>query len=90
MKKKLALFSVIAIVSMATFTYYNLKPYTLQYNMIAANVEALAATEDTSSMLSCWSSVSSAGNGNLTHVTYCGDCQATLCRGWSGANGCWQ
>lgn len=87
MKKKLLfIFSGIAIVSIAAFNSYYLKSGNLQYCLTIANVEALAATESTSFPVKCYDIITS--NGNSTHVTYCGDCKAALCKGWTDEYTC--
>lgn len=85
MKKKLLfILFVVTIVSMSVFTSYSLQTNNYKYTLVVANIEALTASEDPLlTELFCYRTVSSKGNGNSTHVTYCGDCEATLCKSWS-------
>jgi len=57
-------------------------------DMNLANIEALSNTEGGGKQLACYQTVSSNGIGNLTHQTYCADCEATLCRSWSNNSFC--
>ena len=53
-----------------------------------ANIEALASGESSGEWITCYRTISCAGSGNSTHVTYCGDCSAHIARGWSNSDFC--
>lgn len=48
-----------------------------------ANIEALANGESGGTTLKCYKTVSTNGSGQLTHVTYCGECKAVKANAWS-------
>ena len=57
------------------------------------NIEALATEGGGSGRsINCWQEISSsqrnAMSTELTHKTYCGDCQPTLCRSWYTQSQC--
>ena len=88
MKKKIKLVIIIAVTIMG-FINFNLR--NTKYNNVSsiklANIEVLSialAEED----LLCYQTISSMGDGNLTHITYCQDCLPHLARYWSDQNYC--
>lgn len=57
--------------------------------VVLSNIEALASNESgPGTIYDCYSSISSDGNGTMTHVTYCGTCEPILCRSWGTSNHC--
>ena len=88
MKKNLLfILSSIVIIILAVFTSYNLKLNNSQFSLIIANIEALTSSESGSG-IRCYETISNQGSGNSTHITYCGDCEATLCKFWSSEHQC--
>ena len=54
-------------------------------SLMLENIEALASG---GIILECYKTISTVGDGNLTHVTYCTDCDAHLARSWSSKGYC--
>ena len=76
---------VIVVVTLINVNF-NSNKYGLS-DVSLANVEALAKNESGDN-LACWKTITSKGEGNLTHVTYCPSCSAEPARGWSNGDGC--
>ena len=88
MKRKILI--GIAIMAITGVTVWNLNFVSKMRKMpdfSTANIEALAS-EGGGQLLQCWQTISSYGDGNQTHVTYCPGCAASLARSWSSTNGC--
>ena len=58
--------------------------------LLQENIEALTASEAGKEPTQCYDTISSKGEGNMTHITFCGDCLPKLCKTWSDINGCYQ
>jgi hypothetical protein len=84
---------IILAFGIALMVFVNLKYDNTHINISShkfTNVKALtkANAESGGLLLECYKTISSRGEGNLTHVTYCQDCDARLAKTWSGKNGC--
>jgi hypothetical protein len=85
---------IISITGIATFAVVLVFSASISFrgssisNLSIANIEALSGSESGGVTLACYDTISSIGNGNQTHKTYCGDCKATLCRAWNTGSFC--
>jgi hypothetical protein len=77
---------VFNIVVFINFNRNNNKKNVLSLSL--ANIEALAQESLNTQWYTCYETISNSGNGNQTHVTYCGDCSPKLARSWSGKSSC--
>ena len=69
--------SMMAIAAIFTSISYDSKD---RESILMKNVEALADGEAVEDVLGCYSTMSSEGEGNLSHYTFCGSCTPVLCR----------
>jgi len=86
-KSLIWIFGALLIAAAATNASMNLLGNSAEIEVNIANIEALASGEY-SPELSCWQTVSTLGDTNLTHVTFCGSCGPVLCRTWSSPGIC--
>lgn len=93
MKKKIS--GSVAVLAIAAIMVFNVQLDTTDNTVSSislANVEVLAYGDDTNKKLDCWNTISSSQKNAMvaepTHKTYCGDCQATLCRSWYHQSKC--
>ena len=88
MKKTIAiLFCCVCVSAVFVFVYSAHDSQAVGNDLFARNFEALTRTEEGRNLI-CYTTISSAGPGNLTHQTWCTECGPVLCRTWSGTNGC--
>jgi hypothetical protein len=87
MRKKLKIMTIlaIAIISFLNFNFES-NQNTKKSTFIFKNSEALAVIAEQPK--ACWKEISSMGEGNLTHQTFCTDCTAHLCRIWKNEDFC--
>lgn len=81
MKKLFFILSVLAFGIIVFIKVQNSASISMS-DVALANIEALASGES-GSTLKCYKTVSTNGSGQLTHVTYCGDCKAVKANAWS-------
>lgn len=81
MKKLFFILSVLAFGIIVFIKVQNSASISMS-DVALANIEALASVES-GSTLKCYKTVSTNGSGQLTHVTYCGDCKAVKANAWS-------
>ena len=92
MKKIIFALMLICVTSIITFNL-SLTSSNEDISLIClANIEALAQHESGLGIItptrSCYRTISTKGDGNLTHQTFCGSCDAQLCRTWSNPYDC--
>lgn len=85
--KKLLVF-ILFIMLVFSIGYSNSAKNEIKNDLVLQNIEALASGETSGTPLKCWKNISDAGPNTQTHVTYCGDCSATLARSWSTEGQC--
>jgi len=91
MKKYIALFIGAIILFVALNVNLSVKTSSndkMLSSLSLANIEALAIREVISNSRSCYRTISMKGDGNATHQTYCGSCDAELAKEWSNDSSC--
>ena len=87
-KIKLVIVVAIALLGFANLNSSNISNTTSSIELTNILALASANAEGGLQLLSCYKQISSGGSGNLTHVTYCQDCDARLARSWSSKYSC--
>lgn len=86
-KIKLVIIIFIAVLGFVNINFNNIKNNNVS-SLTLANIEVLADSEGPGILISCYNTMSSSGEGNLTHVTYCPDCSPHLAKTWKDSSGC--